>query len=91
MKSGHALLSFRKGILGIDTSKIAFFKETEQATEEQQRQCDEILKLEGKKWVEPTREQLGKTMLSHEAFFKKMDWDWSKSSLNQANKNTQEV
>lgn len=55
---GHALMTFRGGSIGIDTSKIAFFKETEQMTEEQEKAKDETLRIEGAKWKPPTPEDI---------------------------------
>lgn len=84
----HALITFRSGRLGVDTSKVAVFKETEKLTDEQEKKNDEILTLNGKKWVEPTKDDYIRTGNIHKDFYHRMlartgdpRWEWEKSSL----------
>lgn len=64
----HALITFRGGKLGVDTSKVAVFKETSQLTDDQEENRNSVLRLETEKWNPPTQEEKNKV--------RKMIDDW---------------
>jgi len=57
IKAGGSVIYLRDDTLAINASFIRYIKETEQPTDEQERKRDDVLKLEGKKWVEPSDEE----------------------------------
>ena len=79
VRSGsHALITFRDGSLGVDTSKVAVFKETTQMTDEQEQKQRLMPKLEAP--ITPHNNNI------HQDFFARMKWDRETSKLNPKNR-----
>jgi hypothetical protein len=86
IKSGKSVVYLRNDELAINVNFIRLIRETEQLTDEQEKQNDERLKLRAPQWIEPSEESKNKSMKVHEDFFKRMKWDWAESKLNPANR-----